>query len=171
MEDKDFFTNVFLEMKGMITGYLLSNRVGYHDVEELVNEVFFLAWKYRNSLKNREKVKSWIFSIAKNVLRVYKNNMKKHRARFSEINDNVISRDYHENKDLDFVLDFIEKLPEKYRDVFILFYIEDRSIKEISEILGISESNCKIRLMRAREKLKRMLENSDLLPDEYKKIV
>lgn len=169
MDDKDFFTNVFLEMKSMLVGYLLSNKVGINDVEELINEIFFLAWKYRNSLKNREKVKSWIFSIAKNVLRAYKNNLKKYRARFFEGDCNVVSnfKDYHnDEEDIDFVLDLVGKLPEKYRDVFVLFYLEGKNIREICEILGISESNCKVRLMRAREKLKSLLKGNMLSNNE-----
>lgn len=168
MDDKDFFTSLFLEMRGILAGYLISNKVRFHDVDELISEIFFLAWKYRSTLRDKSKVKSWIFSITKNVLRAYKNNIKKHNSRFIEVSDSYIYAGYPNSKDLNFVLDFVERLPEKYRDVFILFYVEDKSIKEISEILGISESNCKIRLMRARKKLRNMLEKTDLLPDEYK---
>lgn len=162
MDDRDFFSKVFLEMKGMLTGYFLSNKVRFQDVEDVVNEVFFLAWRYKNTLRDKLKVRSWIFSIAKNVLKVYKNNIKKHKSRFSEVDGDLFYSNNPNDEDLSFVLELIEKLPDKYRDVFVLFYIEDKSVKEISEILNISESNCKIRLMRAREKLRSMLENNDL---------
>ena len=46
------------------------------------------------------------------------------------------------------------KLPDKYRIVIHLFYYEDYSVREISNILKISESNVKIRLSRGRAMLK-----------------
>jgi RNA polymerase sigma-70 factor (ECF subfamily) len=46
------------------------------------------------------------------------------------------------------------KLPEKYRVVVHLFYYEDYSVKEIANILKISESNIKVRLSRGRAMLK-----------------
>jgi RNA polymerase sigma-70 factor (ECF subfamily) len=46
------------------------------------------------------------------------------------------------------------KLPEKYRVVVHLFYYEDYSVKEIANIIKISESNIKVRLSRGRAMLK-----------------
>ena len=48
----------------------------------------------------------------------------------------------------------VMKLPDKYRIVIHLFYYEDYSVREISNILKISESNVKIRLSRGRAMLK-----------------
>jgi RNA polymerase sigma-70 factor (ECF subfamily) len=45
-------------------------------------------------------------------------------------------------------------LPEKYRVVVHLFYYEDYSVKEIANIIKISESNIKVRLSRGRAMLK-----------------
>ena len=63
------------------------------------------------------------------------------------------------NKELKSYLDIaITKLPEIYKTVFILRDIEELSIKETSTILGITESNVKIRLKRARIFLKEQLQ-------------
>ena len=56
------------------------------------------------------------------------------------------------------------KLPDKFRIVIHLFYYEDYSIKEISEILKISEGNVKVRLSRGRSFLKNTLK--ELWEDE-----
>ena len=50
------------------------------------------------------------------------------------------------------------KLPENMRDVILLFYYEELSIREIAEIIGTSEVNVKKRLSRARHKLRMELE-------------
>ena len=48
-------------------------------------------------------------------------------------------------------------LPQRYRIVIFLFYNEDYKIKEIADILKISENNVKVRLNRARKMLKKSL--------------
>ena len=50
------------------------------------------------------------------------------------------------------------KLPKDMRDVILLFYYEDLSVREISTILQTSEANVKKRLSRARQKLRLELE-------------
>ena len=59
-----------------------------------------------------------------------------------------------ESKDL---FEKVMKLPEKYRIAIHLFYFEDYTVKEISEILKTSESNVKVRLSRGRNLLKETL--------------
>ena len=55
------------------------------------------------------------------------------------------------------LLDAMKELPEKYRIVIHLFYYEDWNIREIAQILHISESNVKTRLSRGRTLLKNVL--------------
>lgn len=54
------------------------------------------------------------------------------------------------------------KLPEKYRIMIHLFYYEEYSIREIAEILKLSESNVKVRLSRGRKMLKRIIQEVSL---------
>lgn len=56
------------------------------------------------------------------------------------------------------ILQEIIKLPEKYKMVIHLFYYENYSVSEISQILKISESAVKMRLKRGREMLRMELE-------------
>lgn len=60
------------------------------------------------------------------------------------------------------MLEDINRLNEKYKSVFQLFYFEDLKVAQISKILNISESAVKTRLKRAREILKQIL-----LEDDY----
>ena len=52
------------------------------------------------------------------------------------------------------ILENVMKLPAKYRIVIHLFYYDDLSVAEIAKILGLSESNVKTRLSRARNMMK-----------------
>ena len=53
------------------------------------------------------------------------------------------------------------KLPDKFRQVVVLFYIEEFSVKEIKAILHIPEGTIKSRLSKARDLLKKQLSVSD----------
>ena len=55
--------------------------------------------------------------------------------------------------------------PPEYRDVLYLFYYEEYSVKEIAQLLGKSETNIKVTLMRARKKLKKELEKKGVSQD------
>lgn len=65
-----------------------------------------------------------------------------------------------ENKERrEHLLSHRNKLPEKYRDVIILYYFKELKIKEIAQEIKITEGNVKVRLNRARQMLKEELEN------------
>lgn len=60
------------------------------------------------------------------------------------------------------IYDAIHKLNKKLQVVIILFYFQELSIKEISEVLNIKEGTVKSRLFKAREKLKEILSNKNI---------
>lgn len=62
----------------------------------------------------------------------------------------------------------IQQLPENYRAVFILRDVEGLSTREVADILGITEGNVKVRLLRARLKLREIL--SRYFGDERKQV-
>ncbi len=57
------------------------------------------------------------------------------------------------------VLQTVNELPLKYREVIILYYFEDLSLKEIASALSVKLNTAKARLQRARKKLKPKLEH------------
>ena len=62
-----------------------------------------------------------------------------------------------ETKEDSILFETVLNLPEKYRVVIHLFYYEDLCIREIAQILKVSESNVKVRLSRGRKLLKDVL--------------
>lgn len=55
----------------------------------------------------------------------------------------------------------VSRLPEKYRSVIHLFYVEELTGDEVARVLGISPSTARMRMKRARERLRRQLEEVD----------
>lgn len=119
-------------------GYLKSET----EAEELVQEVFTLIWEKRSDLKEELSFKSFLFTIAFNMIR------KHFRARAyladyfnTERGDDTdmqttqqVSYDslYH------YITELVNKLPERRKEIFIKSRFEGLSIKEISENLNIS---------------------------------
>jgi len=75
---------------------------------------------------------------------------------------NIYESNYSENTDLtDLMHSSIKQLSQSKQEVLKLFYIEEYSLKEIAQILKISEGTVKSRLFHAREKLKTILKNKN----------
>ena len=66
--------------------------------------------------------------------------------------------DYGIEKDGSEVLNSIFALPEKYRTVFVLHYLEEMSVADVAKALGLTQSAIKMRLSRGRELLKDRLD-------------
>lgn len=123
------------------------------DAEDIVQEVFLRYVTYvheeEKSFTSKEHEKYWIVRVTINLCC---NELKTSRRKTNTNLDATKAKSYimPDNE----LFDEIQKLGDNYKNVFILHYLEDFKISEISEILDISENNVKTRLKRAREKLK-----------------
>lgn len=145
-----------------------------HEAEDVVQDTFITAFEKLHTFNFQSHFYTWLYRIATNfaLMRVRKNKNQplsetdfehQYEIPFNEsfpsyqINaDNLII-----NKELSKKLkEGIENLPPIYKTVFILRDLEGLSIKETSDILGITESNVKIRLKRARIFLKEFIEKA-----------
>ena len=77
--------------------------------------------------------------------------------------EQIADEDTLEGTDMDApdVYSQVMRLPENMREVILLFYYEELSIREIADIVGTSEVNVKKRLSRARQKLRMELEQEE----------
>jgi RNA polymerase sigma-70 factor (ECF subfamily) len=133
-----------------------------YDAEDIVQEVLLKYIKYINThgnFKDKDYEKYWIVRVAINLSRnEIKSARRKHNVPLDE-NCSKLEFEIAEQFDL---MQEIKSLKQKYREVFELYYLQDFKISEISKILKISESNVKIRLKRAKEKLKESLDRRQL---------
>lgn len=73
--------------------------------------------------------------------------------------DDIIAILEHKD-DLEYIISCVSKLPEIYKMVLELKYFHDLSEKEISAVLGFKQSTVAMRLIRAKSKLKKIMENN-----------
>ena len=128
---------------------ILHNR---EDAEDAVSEAILKAYEKVHTLKNPNSFRAWIMQIAANeAKRIYVKN--KRSALMENVEDYMpeFRDEYHE------LWDVVMRLDVSYREVTILYFYEQLTIKEISKILHIPEGTVKSRLHRGKQQLKRYL--------------
>jgi len=136
------------------------------DAEEVAQEAMLKAFKYIGSFRREAKFSTWLIQIAINEAKM---KLRKNRLHLYESIDepqtsddgDYIPKDFAdwreipsealERKELrDALASALNSLPEKYRTVMMLRDVQQLSIAETAQVLGISEANVKTRLSRAR---------------------
>ena len=147
---------------------LVGNRF---EAEDLAQETFLKAYNKLDSLKEREKVKSWLYSIARNVTIDF---FRKNKDRSIPL-DSVIMENYARATAVDYRQDVMQSevsqelqkclaaLSEDDRMIVKLLYYEGFSYKEICDLLNINQNTLKSRLHRARKVLLAAIRANDLL--------
>lgn len=132
------------------------------DADDVFQEVFIKWMQHHERLKEEEYEKAWLIRVTINQCRsMLGSAWNKKRAELSEEVQNNLS--YEDKIEVESELDvYLNRLPEKYRVVIHLFYYEELSIAEISQVLGERESTIRTQLTRARRKLKSILKGVEL---------
>jgi RNA polymerase sigma-70 factor (ECF subfamily) len=147
---------------------MLGNR---HEAEDIAQEAFIRAYVNIKSFNQDLKFSTWLFRIATNLCidRIRKKKPDYYLdaevsgtdglTMYSQLSSNsplpeneLESLELHET-----VQKEILKLPEKYRSVIVLKYMEELSLNEISEILDMPLGTVKTRIHRGRESLRQQL--------------
>ncbi|HWZ22364.1 MAG TPA: sigma-70 family RNA polymerase sigma factor [Cytophagaceae bacterium] len=140
------------------------------DAKDIVQDAFLKIFSNINSFKSEGSFEGWMKRIVVNdtltfVKKKSKNNTES-ISEFSDIESNINNfkeeteddqEDIHPKFTEEELLAAIHSLPEIYKIVFNLICIEHYSHKEASALLNISEENSRIRLMKARQKLKKIV--------------
>lgn len=149
---------------------MLGNR---HEAEDMAQEAFIRAYVNIASFNINLKFSTWLYRIATNLCidRIRKKKPDYYLdaevagtdglTMYSQIPANTTSpEDEVESIELQEVIQReITRLPEKYRSVIVLKYIEELSLNEISEILDMPLGTVKTRIHRGREALRHQLRN------------
>ena len=146
------------ELHTFITSFVAKKVKDDESVKDIVQDVFLKAQLKKDSLKDNEKLTSWLFQITRNTITDhYRTEQKALKQKFSiESEQEFAEWDYTQEFAM-CVRPMIEKLPEKYRQAVFLSEIEGMSQKELALKLNISYSGAKSRVQRGRQLLKDMI--------------
>jgi len=145
--------HVWNDMNDRLTNFV-NGKVKNPDLtKDIVQDVFLKAFTKFDTLKNKEKLVSWIYQITRNEIISHFRKLK-----FDTSTDTIEAQDYSDDSltsELTHCISpFLDSLPEKYKQAIIMADIENIPQKEIAERLSISYSGAKSRVQRGRELLK-----------------
>ena len=131
------------------------------DAADILQEIFIkIAYKI-DTLKDEEKLKSWIFTIARNsIIDYYRKNGKTQNHDLTDnLAETTISKeDPDVTKGLDKCLKgFIQKLPEEYKHIIIDSEIKGIKQKDLAEKYAMAYPSVRSRVQRGRKQLKELL--------------
>ncbi len=154
----DFYNYVYVIVKNGV-----SVSITEEDIEEIISDVFVAIWKNSSNLLKTTEIKPYLAGTAKNIIRNKYRNMKLNFS-ISDYEENLVNacnveKMIEENERNKIILDTLKSVKPREYEIFILFYYESKSIKEIAKSLNLSTSNVKTILHRIRKIIKRNLED------------
>jgi RNA polymerase sigma factor (sigma-70 family) len=158
--NKQAYAHLIDKYKNKIYAVLL--RMVHHpqDAQDLTQECFIKAYKYLHSYDSTGTFSAWLYRIAVNLCLDTLRKQARTPAIQAETDERAITDHkspetvYLQKESASEVHDLIRELPESYRIVLLLRYINDLSYKEISDVLDLPLHTVQVRLHRAKQKLR-----------------
>lgn len=170
------FSKLVDKHKDMVYAVALKLLGNPADAEDIAQESFIKAYQQMGSFKQESKFSTWLYTI---TYRMALYHIRKNRidVRYMDFKDNkkfqsdTITQieSYKIKEQQKFVKEVIDALPTMEGLLVTLFYIDENSIEEIHSITGLSVTNIKVKLFRARKKMKKRLEH--ILKGESKSLL
>ncbi len=136
----------------------------YDTAEDIFQEVFIKVNANLSGFRGESSIKTWLLRITVNACKDFlKSAYTRRVTMFSEEEEANIpiadtTEEIERKQDGEQIRAALNLLPEKYREVLVCLYFEERSVAETAKVLGLSEGTVKSRLSRARERFRVILE-------------
>ncbi|MFV0419800.1 MAG: RNA polymerase sigma factor [Dysgonomonas sp.] len=152
-----YFVDTYQDMAITIAYRVCGNR---QDAEDIVQNAFVKAFHNIHTFRSDSKFSTWFYRIVYNTAitetrtSVYNTEFVDYKA--TEVNDSYSDFDtmgmVEEKERQEIVNQVMEKMPKDESILLTLYYLEDNSVKDIVSITGLTESNVKVKLHRARKR-------------------
>ena len=153
---KDRFETAYTNYADAMYRIALSHMSRREDAEDVVHDVFIKYMQASPSFADDDHERAWLIRVTVNRCRdLLRRRTIRRYVGFDEIEEIPAEEETYEGQG---VVSMISTLPEKYRSVMVLHYLEGYSVEECANILGLSASGIKMRLSRGREMLKIQIE-------------
>ena len=137
-----------------LTNWLVATGSPYHEACDLVQNTFLKVWKMKEDLRDNDAAVSGLaFTIARNL----RKNLARDNARLTFVPEIRDPEDLESGYLRRRLTEAFSKLPPILREAYTLFQIGELSVREVAAQTGVSENLVKVRVYRAKEKLKELL--------------
>ena len=180
---RDVFWNLAQNQTRFLYNVALRYVGNPYDAEDLVQETLYTACNKFHQLRDSRKFKSWMFTILRNHFLKWQR--KKTPVQADDFENGIdyltqlesvserqdVATVYEKKIEAETVQSILDKLPEKYKAVLILCYMEDSSYQEIADMLAVPVGTVMSRLSRAKQIMKKALLRSTINQPQTKKVV
>lgn len=163
-EDQRLYSEIIKRYQNKLSHYLRKFIYNPDELEDVLQVVFIKTYKNLFSFNTRKKFSSWIYKIAHNeAINHIKKNSANHQISLDKVEYQIIDKSIDLGKDFDQTLlkerveNFLSLLKLKYREPLILFYLEQKSYDEISDILRIPRNTVGTLISRGKKILRKNL--------------
>jgi len=157
------FSNYYPHLVRFAEGYIFDTQA----CEDIVQNLFIHFWENAKTINIELSIKAYFFQSVKNRCINYMRDLQIHdRHNLLYIEGLLNQETYTELEDPEIIIQInaaIGKLPEQMAEIFKLKYLECKKIREIAELNQISENTVKTQLLRAKDKLRKILVESSNL--------
>lgn len=161
IDKSDIFLSVIESNKGIIYKVVNSYCQNVEDRKDLAQEIIIQLWKSFDNYDDRFKYSTWMYRISLNVAISFYRKEDSRRRISNSLTDGIINfphSDDFEDKETD--LGILQQMISQLKDLdkaLMLLYLEEKSHKEISQIVGISETNVATKINRIKNSLKQKI--------------
>jgi len=164
--DKDMLAERLWRHRGRLLRLAMSILANAQDAEDAVSEAAVRAFRHRGELRDEEKALQWLLSIvARASYDLIRKNGRERRAAGEMPRAMPVPVPA-----TDSIYPLLFRLPAGDRQVLTLYYYEDMPAREIAAVLNVSAASVNMRLMRARRRLKAILEQEGVFSGAPKRI-
>ncbi|ADK03751.1 TPA: sigma-70 family RNA polymerase sigma factor [Bacillus anthracis] len=166
IEDKEDLIDEIMNKYGQEVLQLVYSYVNNKEVaEDVTQDIFVKCYKSLHTYKGNSNLKTWLWRIAINHCKDYLKSWYNKKVivteddfTYMESQKESVEQIVIQNAEDSRLASAVMSLPIKYREVIYLFYYEELSIKEIAIVIEVKENTIKTRLKKAKELLKKGLE-------------
>lgn len=156
MAKNEDFLNLINENQGILHSICKVYTNNSIDHEDLFQEMMTQLWRGYENFKGEAKITTWIYRVSLYTAITHIKKIIRERDTLKDFNTVIHELPKTEETDEELLFRSIKMLDSSDR-AFILLYLEDKSYKEMADILGLTESNVGVRLNRIKTKLKKIM--------------
>lgn len=157
--DKEAYIELIRIHQRTVEKFAFQCGVHSSDLADVSQEVFVKLYRFLHQFK-QDRFTTWLYKVTLNATRDYYRKERREQAKEELLSaQRQVPSPSAEKHVLNFEEDrvlhhSIQALDEKYRYPLVLYYFHELKYEEIAEVIGISLSTVKVRILRAKEKLK-----------------
>jgi RNA polymerase sigma-70 factor (ECF subfamily) len=160
LSDPKFFEQIYNEHKVKIYNFLIVKVNGdIHAAEEILSDTIYSALISAPKLKDTNKISGWLIQIANRRFYDYLRKKYRHKEiieeKIKDKTEEIINEEHEENNKIVMLKTAMENLKPKYRAVIKLKFIDNKSQKEIAELLNTNRLTAESLIFRAKDALKK----------------